>query len=106
MTNKDTILQQTIIEELGLQDLPQEKKDELLLKIGEAVMKRIYLGIMEKLEKDEQEKMIGLIDNNPDGIEAFVKEKIPNYNEFVKGIVNEFKKEMKEDMGIAENPKS
>jgi hypothetical protein len=100
MTTKETILQQTIIEELGLGGLPQEKQDELLVQIGEAVMKRIYLEIMEKLDKDEQEKLAGLIDNNPDGIEAFVKDKIPDYNEFVKGVVDEFKKEMKEDMGL------
>ena len=40
------------------------------------------------------------MEKNPDGIEAFLKEKIPNYDEFVKKIVDEFKTELKEDMGI------
>jgi hypothetical protein len=99
-TNKDTILQQTIIEELGLQDLPQERQEELLGKVGEVVMKRIYLETMEKLEKDNQEKLIDIMEKNPDKVEVFLAEKIPDYEEFVKKIVDDFRKEMKEDMGI------
>jgi len=101
MITKDTILQQTIIEELGLQDLPQEKQEELLVKIGEVVMKRIYLETMEGLEKPDQEKLVDMMDKNPDGIEVFLKEKISNYDEFVKKVVDDFKGELKEDMGIA-----
>ena len=100
MPNQNTILQQTIIEELGLQDLPQEKQEQLLVKIGEVVIKRIYLETMENLEKPDQEKLVDMMEKNPDGIEAFLKEKIPNYDEFVKKIVDDFKGEMKEDMGI------
>lgn len=104
MTAQNTILQQTIIEELGLAELPQEKQEELLVKIGEVVMKRIYLETMEKLEKEDQEKLVDLMDKNPDGIEAFLQEKIPNYEEFVKKVVDEFKGELKEDMGISTTP--
>jgi hypothetical protein len=100
MTTKETILQQTIIEELGLAELPQEKQDELLVKIGEVVMKRIYLDTMERLEKEDQEKLVELMDKNPEGVENFLKEKIPDYEEFVKKSVEDFKKELKEDMGI------
>lgn len=83
-----------------MQNLPQEKQEELLVKIGEVVMKRIYLETMEKLEKTDQEKLVDLMDNNPEGIETFLKEKIPNYEEFVKNVVDNFKREMKEDMGL------
>ncbi len=102
MTNqKETIMQQTIIEELGLSELPQEKQEELLVKIGEVVMKRIYLETMERLEKEDQEKLVDIMEKNPDGIEAFLAEKISNYEEFVRGIVDNFRQELKEDMGIA-----
>jgi hypothetical protein len=97
---QNTILQQTIIDELGLGDLPQEKQEELLVKTGEVVMKRIYLETMENLEKADQDKLLDLMDNNPEGVEAFLKEKFPDYDEFVKKVVEDFKKEMKEDMGI------
>ena len=45
-------MQKMIIEELGLSGLPQEKQEELLVKIGEIVMKRIYLNTMERLERE------------------------------------------------------
>ena len=51
MPAQNTIMQQTIIEELGLAELPQEKQEELLVKIGEVVMKRIYLETMENLKE-------------------------------------------------------
>lgn len=100
MTEKNTILQQTIIEELGLAELSQEKQEELLVKIGEVVMKRIYLETMERLEKEDQEKLIDLMEKNPEGVEVFLSEKIPDYEEFVKKTVDNFKTELKEDMGL------
>lgn len=102
---QNTIMQQTIIDELGLGDLPQEKQENLLVKIGELIMKRIYLETMESLEKADQDKLIDLMDNNPEGVEAFLKEKFPEYDDFVKKVVDEFKKEMKEDMGLTPAPK-
>jgi len=104
MTDQNTVLKQTIIEELGLQDLPQEKQDELMTQIGEVVMKRIYLETMETLEKDDQEKLVDLIEKNPEGVEVFLREKIPDYDNFVKKVVDEFKSELKEDMGMAAMP--
>jgi hypothetical protein len=101
MTTQNTILQQTIIEELGLQELPQEKQEELLVKIGEVVMKRIYLETMENLERAEQEKLVDIMEKNPDGVEDYLKEKFPDYDGFVKKIVDNFKSELKQDMGIA-----
>jgi hypothetical protein len=100
MVKQNTILQQTIIEELGMQDLPQDKQDELLAKIGEVVMKRIYLETMERLEKPDQENLVDMMEKNPEAVEAFLTDKIPDYNEFVKKIVDDFKEEMKEDMGL------
>jgi hypothetical protein len=89
-----------IIEELGLGELPQEKQEELLVKIGEVVMKRVYLNTMERLERADQDRLIDIMDKNPDQVETFLTAKIPDYEEFVKKIVEDFKREMKEDMGL------
>jgi hypothetical protein len=106
MTDQSTVLKQTIIEELGLGDLPQEKQDELMTQIGEVVMKRIYLETMETLEKEDQEKLVDLMEKDPEGVEVFLREKISDYDNFVKKVVDEFKAELKEDMGLTTNPKS
>jgi hypothetical protein len=106
MADQKTVLKQTIIEELGLQDLPQEKQDELMAQIGEVVMKRIYLETMESLEKEDQEKLIDLMEKKPEEAEGFLREKIPDYDNFVKKVVDDFKAELVEDMGKTVNPKS
>jgi hypothetical protein len=55
MTEKNSV-QKTIIDELGLSDLPEDKKEQLVLKMTEAVLKRIFLETMEKLSEKEQEE--------------------------------------------------
>jgi hypothetical protein len=106
MADQNTVLKQTIIEELGLQSLPQEKQEELMAQIGEVVMKRIYLETMESLEKEDQEKLIDLMEKKPEEAESFLREKIPDYDNFVKKVVDDFKAELVEDMGKTVNPKS
>jgi hypothetical protein len=96
MTNQNKI-QQTIIDELGLSDLSQEKKDALLTKMMEVVLKRIFLETMEKLSEADQESYSKMIDDNatPEEMDAFLKEKIANYDQMIAGIIDGFKEEMK-----------
>jgi hypothetical protein len=96
MTNQNGI-QQTIIDELGLSDLSQEKKDALLTKMMEVVLKRIFLETMEKLSEADQEAYSKMIDNNatPEELDVFLKEKIADYDQMIAGIIDGFKEEMK-----------
>ena len=38
-----------VVEEMGLQDLPKEKQEEILVKMTEVLLKKIYLETFEKL---------------------------------------------------------
>ncbi|OGI25524.1 MAG: hypothetical protein A3J76_03680 [Candidatus Moranbacteria bacterium RBG_13_45_13] len=98
---QDTILQKTIVEELGLQNLPEEEQAEFLLKMTEAVLKRIYVDTVEALSEGDREELVKLIDTETEAekIEEFLKGKIENYDEFVKKIVENFKSQMK---GVAQ----
>jgi hypothetical protein len=91
-----TQIQKTIIDELELGDLPQEKQDQLLIKMTEAVLNRIFLETMEKLNENDQNAYEKMIDENasPEDLEKFLKEKISNYDEMVAKIISDFKKEM------------
>lgn len=91
-----TQVQKTIIDELGLSSLPQEKQEELLVKMTEVVLKRIFVETMEKLSEADQEAYSQMIDRNatPEEVEKFLIEKIPNYDELVKKVVEDFKGEM------------
>lgn len=93
-----TQIQKTIIDELGLNDLPQEKQDQLLIKMTEAVLNRIFVEIMEKLNENDQNAYEKMIDENasPEQLESFLREKIANYDEMVANVIANFKEEMKE----------
>lgn len=94
-----TQLQQTILDELGLGDLPQDKKDQLLIKMTEVILKRIFVETMTKLSEDDQEQYGQMVDNNvnPDELEEFLRAKISDYDELIKKIIEDFKEEMKKE---------
>jgi hypothetical protein len=100
--SQDTILQKSIIEELGLQNLPKEKQEEVLVKMTEVLLKKIYLETFEKLgeaDREELAKMLDTEEENPEKVEEYLRTKIEDYDGFVKKIVEEFTEEMKKTTG-------
>jgi len=91
-------LKQELIEALHLGDLPLDKQEALLEKIGEALVKRIFLETMEKLGDANVQEYEALLDkeSSQEELEAFFENKIPGYNIFVRGIVEKFKEELAE----------
>ncbi|NTW27070.1 MAG: hypothetical protein HGA36_01975 [Candidatus Moranbacteria bacterium] len=85
-----------LIKDLGIDTLSQDKQNELIIKMTEVLLKRIFLETMEKLGesgREEYEKMSeGEVE--PQQVEEFFKEKIANYDEMVQGIIEEFRGEM------------
>ncbi|MFA5777816.1 MAG: DUF5663 domain-containing protein [Parcubacteria group bacterium] len=91
-------IKKTLMEELGLSDLPQDKQEELVIKMTEVLLKRIFLETMEKLDdsgKGEYQKLVESGEATPEQMEEFLKSKIANYDELVQKVVDEFKEEMK-----------
>lgn len=85
-----------LINGLNIKDLSQDRQDEIIIKLTETLLKRIFVETMDRLGSDgrgEYEKMTeGEI--MPDQVEAFFKEKIHDYDEMVQKIIEEFKSEM------------
>jgi len=91
-------MQKTLMEELGLSDLPQDKQEQLLIKMTEVLLKRIFLETMEKLDdqgKEEYQKMVESGTATPEQMEEFLKSRVNDYEGLVKKVVDEFKEEMK-----------
>ena len=90
-------IQKTLISDLGLSDLPADKKDQMLMKMTEVVLKRIFLETMEKLTDQDQDKYVKMVDeaSDPEQLEEFIKDKISNYEDMVARIVADFVTEMK-----------
>jgi len=87
-------LQADLIAELGLEDLPQEKKNDLILRIGELIQQSIILRVLDELnEKDKEEFDKVLAEDNSEKTLAFLQSKLPNLEEIVKEEIIKFKKD-------------
>jgi len=89
-------IQKTLADELGLSNLPEDKQQEIIIKMTEIILKRIFLETMEKLDEKGRNEYEKLVDGGatPDQIEEFLKSKISNYEEMVEKVVADFRQEM------------
>jgi len=85
-----------LIKDLGIDTLSRDKQNELIIKMTEVLLKRIFLETMEKLGEQGREEYEKIIQGevNSEKVEAFLKEKIKNYDDMVQVIVDEFRHEM------------
>jgi len=87
-------LQKDLIVELGLQSLPDDKKEQLVLRIGELIQQNVVLRIISEMsesDKDEFEKVLAA-DNGEKTLE-FLQSKFPNLNQVVEEEIAKFKQE-------------
>ncbi|TXG75854.1 hypothetical protein E6Q11_06360 [Candidatus Dojkabacteria bacterium] len=93
-----TKLRAELIEELALSGLAPEKQDELLGRMLEALLKRIFMNTMERLGEEGMNEYEQLVENKATqekDVADFLTKKIPDYDVFVNGIVDQFKKDIK-----------
>lgn len=95
-------IQKTLLDELGLSNLPQEKQEELVMKMTEVLLKRIFIETLEKLKEKDQEEYAKMIEEkaSPDEVEKFLHEKISDYDQVFEKIVTDFKEEMKKGVVV------
>lgn len=94
--NQDKI-KEDIMQYLGLNKLSQDKQDEILSKIGEIILKKIFIETVDKLgeaDRMEFEKMLKE-GSDADKIEKFLNTKIENYDMIISRIVEEVKNDIK-----------
>ncbi|EKE25483.1 MAG: hypothetical protein ACD_5C00142G0004 [uncultured bacterium] len=94
--NTQTDAMQQLVKDLGIDALSQDKQNELIIKMTEVLLKRIFLETMEKLGENGREEYERMTEGEviPEQVEAFFKEKISNYDEMVQNVIDEFKEEM------------
>lgn len=97
MNKKQDKVTMEIIEELGLEKLSKKRQDEILAKIGELILKKIFVEVVGKLDENskmEFEKILAE-EKTANEIMEFLSTKIKNYDKIVEGIVVELKKDLK-----------
>jgi hypothetical protein len=99
MTNQAQI-QKNLMKELGIDDLSQDKQEQLIIKMTEVILKRMFLETIERLSEDDQEAYEQMISMqaSPDDVENFLRSKIENYDQILEKVVLDFKEEMKKTL--------
>jgi len=95
MKQNSDILRKNIIVELGLQDLAENRKLDLLGKMGELIQKRVLLRAIKSLsvvDKEEFDKILGREDAQE--VYHFLISKVPNIDEITDEEVIAFKEEV------------
>ena len=94
--------QQNILARLGLDNLPEETKIEVLTKMTESVLKRLTVVVLGSLSEKDQKEFLELQKDGPniDAAEDFIKTHIPNFEEIQNKVVAEFIEEMQDTVGL------
>lgn len=100
--DKKATIQNDLLKDLGLSDLPREKQAELVVRMTEVLLKQIFLETMDRLKDEGKvifEKMTRELASQED-IEKFLKEKISNYDAMLEKIIADFKEDMKKGIVV------
>jgi hypothetical protein len=89
-------LNQNILTAFGLDKLPKERKQKLVLRIGEVVFKRIMARVLQELDEKKQKDFEELFDKKPYDGEAvfeFLKSNVDDFENLVEEEISDFRKE-------------
>jgi len=89
-----TTIQENIIAKLGLDNLPADKKADLLMRMAEIVQKRLAIRLMKALPEAALDEYLKIVDNDEIGGHEFLAKKIPNYAAIVEEEIVKFKQEI------------
>lgn len=97
-----SMLQTNIIDLLGLQALPQARKDELLSQMSQVVQDRITDRLIEAMSADQRAEFGKMLDADPqpDVVDAFFKKVVPDYQKIAEEETAKFKQEMTNEAAV------
>lgn len=91
----DSTNQLDFFKEFGLEDLPDEKKEEIQLQIMELVTARFNRAVLASLSEEDKQALDKLLeDNDPQKADQFIAEKVPNYQDIYQNIISDLQLEM------------
>ena len=90
------ILKQNIVKDLGLDTLPVEKQEEVLLRVGKIVFQNVIMRVLDELNEKDKSEFDKLLSERPDDEEAilsFLQSHISNIDGIVEEEITKFKEE-------------
>lgn len=86
--------QTNLLDDLGLQHLPQEEKTEALLGIGRIIQQNVIIRVLEELSDKDKDEFDAFLANHADDQDAtlnFLRSKVKNLDGIVADVIKEFK---------------
>jgi hypothetical protein len=84
-----------LVKELGLEKLPEKRRQELIEQMTDVVDGRVNMKLLAMLSEQQKKDLDKVLDANGD-VGGFFRQRIPGFEVFVAGIIADFKKEMLE----------
>ena len=91
---------------IDLENLPEEERAEILTKAGQLIQKKILLRIEEEMSDEEKKKLEEFLEEegeDPEKVENYLRENIPNLDEIIKEEIEETRKDIlgqMEELGL------
>ena len=97
-----SMIQTNIFDLLGLQQLPQARKDELLGQMAQVVQDRITDRLIEAMSAEQRTAFEKMLDANPDsaGVEQFLQQAVPGYERIAEEEAMKFQQEITNEAAV------
>lgn len=101
-------LRDILIKELGIGELPEEAQEEIVVKLGDVILKSLTVAIFEKLSNDARAEFERISAKNDHAlIQEFLEENIPDMHTLMEEEVKRTLQNYAEmEAGGAEKPKA
>ena len=84
-----------LFKEFGIENLPDEKKEAIQEQVLTLIESRFTRSIIERLSEEDKKELDEVISrDSAEEMDKFIVEKVPDFAEIQKNIVEELKKEM------------
>lgn len=99
MTDAGNEIQKNLFREMGLEDLPRDKKMELMVKWGDIVQKDVIIRLIQEMSEESKKELDDLLarDKSWDEIYEFLEGKFGDLEEVVQEETKKFRTELIED---------
>lgn len=86
-----------LIKELGIDKLPEEKREQVLMQMGEIIQQRTLLRLAEEMtdeQKDEFNKALDENKENPEKVTEYLQTNFPELDKIVMEEIGKYKQEI------------
>lgn len=90
-------LQANLLKELGIEDLPLEQKEKILLDVTTIINQNISLRLLEELPEEKAKELETLMTDyadDPDRLQIFFRQEVPNFDELVQEEIAKYKQQL------------